>query len=361
MAKSTAYFTASQREIARRCGLSRATVSYALRNDPKISPQVRNRVRAAARALDYRPDPQVVKLMAHLRTARPRRSVTKVALIIPGFPATWMAHNRRMQQMLAGARAQAERHGFAFEQLWLEGEPGMTLRRLQSIVQARGIDGLVVGSMRHGSERFDFDFSRLAVAAIGYSMREPAVHRACPHHYKMMRGLLKEVRQRGFRRVGALYNQRLEDGSNNLLSSAFYYAQRDLPVAQRLPLQIEEAPTIEHVRRYLRAHRPDVMIGEGYVHQFLTELGLRVPEDISFASIDRGDPPYDAAGIDGHYDLVAATAVDMVATQITLNQRGLPDVPKVMMVDSEWSPGATLGQPVRSVGRVRSPKRVILH
>jgi LacI family transcriptional regulator len=100
-------------------------------------------------------------------------------------------------------------------------------------------------------------------------------------------------------------------------------------------------------------HRPDVLIGQGYVYGFLQTLGVRVPEDLSFVSIDLGDPPYDAAGIDGHYDIVAATAVDLVATQFTLNRTGVPTVPKVVMVDTDWHPGQSLGQPKGSTSYLK--------
>lgn len=353
MADTPASFAVSQRDIAVASKVSRATVSYALRNDPKISPQVRSRVLRVAKRLGYRPDPQLVKLMRHLRTARPHRTLATLALFIPGYPQSLVPQNRRLQQMLTGSRAQALLHGFAFEQLWLEGEPGMTLRRLQRIVRARGIDGIVIGSMKFAEERLDFDFSNLACAAIGYSMREPLLSRACPHHFKMMRGLLGEIQRRGFQRIGAIFSQRLEGASNNLLSSAFYYEQRKLPRPEHLPLLILETLTRNDVKKYLRQYKPDVMIGPGHLHGFLLEMGLRVPRDISFASIDLGDPPYDAAGIDGHYDIVAATAVDLVATQISLNQSGVAPVPRVVMVDTEWHEGNTLGYPASARSRRR--------
>jgi LacI family transcriptional regulator len=354
MGEKSGNLPASHKEIALASGVSRATVSYALRNDPKISVEVRNRVLKIAKRLGYRPDPLVAKLMAHLRMARPRRSLTKVALLIPGYPRSLVSHDKRLQQMLAGAKKQAALHGFGFEDFWLEGESTMPLRRLQRILRARGFDGIVIGSMRHANERLDFDFANMACAAIGYSMSDPAIDRACPHHFKMMRGLLEEIRRRGFKRIGALYNTRLEGASNNLLSSAFFYTQRESPETFCLPLQIEETPTLEHVRAYLKRYRPDVLIGQGFVYGFLKTLGVRVPEDISFASIDLGDPPYDAAGIDGHYDIVAATAVDLVATQFTLNLKGVPAVPKVVMLDTDWQPGHSLGLPSRSKRYLKS-------
>lgn len=58
------------RAVARRVGLSLATVSYALRAHPKITLATRDLVSAAAIELGYRPNSRVAGLMAHIRSAR---------------------------------------------------------------------------------------------------------------------------------------------------------------------------------------------------------------------------------------------------------------------------------------------------
>ena len=60
------------KQIAARAGLSPATVSYALRGDPKIPPETRERVQAVARSLGYKPNPRIAGLMAHIRRGRSR-------------------------------------------------------------------------------------------------------------------------------------------------------------------------------------------------------------------------------------------------------------------------------------------------
>ena len=56
------------KDVAERAGLSLATVSYALRQHPKIPVETRERAAAAARELGYRPNPRVASLMAHGRS-----------------------------------------------------------------------------------------------------------------------------------------------------------------------------------------------------------------------------------------------------------------------------------------------------
>src|SRR5512140_818827 len=57
----------SLQEIARRAGVSRSTVSRVMRNDPRISPATAARVQAAARELNYRPNPLLSTLMERVR------------------------------------------------------------------------------------------------------------------------------------------------------------------------------------------------------------------------------------------------------------------------------------------------------
>lgn len=54
-------------DLAARLGISTSTVSRALRNDPRISAAMRERVRAAARDSGYVPNPLVSALMASRR------------------------------------------------------------------------------------------------------------------------------------------------------------------------------------------------------------------------------------------------------------------------------------------------------
>ena len=67
------------RQIAALAGVSAMTVSRALRNNPRITPEVRSKVHKVALKLGYRPDPQVVKLMNHLRHRNKPTFVASIA------------------------------------------------------------------------------------------------------------------------------------------------------------------------------------------------------------------------------------------------------------------------------------------
>src|SRR4051812_40543341 len=58
-------------DIARRAGVSVATVSLSLRNEPRISATMRENIATIARELGYEPNPYVSALMRSRRNGRP--------------------------------------------------------------------------------------------------------------------------------------------------------------------------------------------------------------------------------------------------------------------------------------------------
>ena len=68
-------------DIARELGFSKNTISLALRGSAQIPPATRERVRAAAERLGYRPNAVVSQLMAQLRSARTSRLQATLALV----------------------------------------------------------------------------------------------------------------------------------------------------------------------------------------------------------------------------------------------------------------------------------------
>src|SRR4051794_13277267 len=96
------------RQIAKASGLAVATVSYALRNHPKIPAGTTARVHALAEEMGYRPNPRVAALMAHIRRARPVPTGDRIAFI-------WLARPAAYLRMHHGARQRAEQLGYELE------------------------------------------------------------------------------------------------------------------------------------------------------------------------------------------------------------------------------------------------------
>ena len=68
----------SCKTIAQEAGVSRMTVSMALRDHPRVAPETRKRIKKIAEAQGYTPDPNLTELMRYLR----KRNISKEEPVI---------------------------------------------------------------------------------------------------------------------------------------------------------------------------------------------------------------------------------------------------------------------------------------
>ena len=68
--------------IGKKVGKTKATVSMALRNDPRISSKTRAQIKKVAKSLGYMPDPLLSALVARKRTMLTSRKLANLAVII---------------------------------------------------------------------------------------------------------------------------------------------------------------------------------------------------------------------------------------------------------------------------------------
>jgi LacI family transcriptional regulator len=334
-------YRVSLRDVARAAGISVSAVSLALKNSPKISEKRRDEILRMAKQMGYQRDPRITELMEHLRTARPKRSNSNICIIIPELNHAQLVQYSPIRKMIGGIGEIANIAGFGIDYLYLS-DSGMSLRRARSILTARGIRGVFIAPFASGVARIDFDCQDLCVATAGYSIVEPRLDRACPNYLQMMDELLSECSKRGYKRVGLIMTYNEGGIGHKLFASSFLYYQSSLPPKDRLEMLPKPMISAANVRKWFDAQKPDVIISAGSTYEILLSIGLRIPEDVAFASIDISQPPNDAAGMDHRYDLVGREVMKILMTLVNLNITGSIEYPKTVLVDSHYKSGFTL-------------------
>lgn len=76
----------SYRDIAAKAGVSAQTVSYVVRNIPRVAQETKARVLAEMQRMGYRPQPAMSALMRQYRLHPSKRDVMKMAFINSGLP-----------------------------------------------------------------------------------------------------------------------------------------------------------------------------------------------------------------------------------------------------------------------------------
>ncbi|MBI2513221.1 MAG: LacI family DNA-binding transcriptional regulator [Opitutae bacterium] len=337
------------KQVAELAGVSKATVSLALRNDVRITLPVREKVQAAARKLDYRPNPLLAVHMAHLRTVQPPQWRATIGFLAQLEKRQWHEDRYRPANLAyAGATERANALGYTLEIFWL-GQPGMTGARMSRILTSRGVPGFVVAPWpRPGlGERLGLAWENFAAATIGYTLWEPDIHRACHDNFSTMGLAFSELLRRGYRRIGFATAAEDDDRVNHQWLARFLVGQTSLPPKGRVPPLLTREWNAEIFLRWMKSARPDAIITTrgAIVTQWLGKARIRVPEKVGVVTVYwRPDAPH-CSGFYQNFELLGAAAIDLVVAQLHRNERGLPAVPKVMLMPGAWREGSTLRPP----------------
>ena len=242
-------------------------------------------VERAAERLGYRPDPQIARLMARVRSHRRRRLASVIAVVRDDIPEDALHDAAYQYVATADIRRRAEQHGYRAEEFFL-GRGGITAGRLVAILRSRGIEGLILSPQSSKNFGALVDYSAFAASTIGYGLQEPALHRASTN---MTRGILQAaaiLTARGYQRIGLAISQWVDARSDYTYSGAMLNFQRTVAPRARVPLLLfpenAVAQGADIFCAWVRRHRPDVIISfDAYVPDWLTRrLRLRIPEDI---------------------------------------------------------------------------------
>ena len=331
-------------DIADAAGVSRATVSRALRADPLIPAATRERVAQVAERLGYRANPLVSALMTQMREGKAAGFSGTLALISQDEdPRRWHRSVPAWRHFHEGASARAEARGFKLEPISAAGFDSSG-RRLGKILEARGISGVLLAPRPAGqtSGELVLDWDRFSVATTGHSVRRPAVHRVCHHGAHAVLAATEQLRRRGYRRVGLFLTRAQNERTDRHWLAGHLLAQEALPSEARVKPGLVARTTFDEFERWFRAERPDAILALADLGEWLQRLGLRCPEQVGWAHLNRTEETGTCAGIDQLSDVVGAATVDLLVAQLQRNERGLPAHPLMQLVEGRWVEGASV-------------------
>jgi DNA-binding LacI/PurR family transcriptional regulator len=315
--------TPTIRDIARAAGVHHATVSRVLNNHPRISETTRQRVQDAVQRLGYRPNPLVSALMQQRTERRTAAPDTGLALLLykRDVVATSI-HSRHDGQAI---RQRAAERGFfveAYHADEFQGRPEHLVRAWR----ARGIVGVLIDAVGESQLPTGLELSDFACVSIGTSIRGlPTVQ---SDHFAGMLCAWREIIRLGYRRPGFYLHSHIENLTEGRWTAAFLLMQQTLPSADRLPVFI--GGSARERRRWAESHAPDVIINNS-VRQELARF-----DTVALDAIRPED-----SGIDQRRSAIAATAVDLIAAQLSRNERGRAEAPLRTLVPGRWVEGST--------------------
>jgi LacI family transcriptional regulator len=341
----TARARVSLRDIAAEAGVSHVAVSLALRGDPRISTVRRAEIAAVAERLGYKPDPMLSSLAAYRQSKKPVEIRSTVAWLNQWSNPRDLRRFQEFDAYWQGAHSYAASLGYHLEEF----EVGKDLSgpRLQQIMLARNVRGILIPPHQRGFNLGEFDWSPFALVRLGSSVNFPHVHIVTSDQFKCAAMAFARAWGRGYRRIAYVATHRfdLNTGGN---FRAGYLSEQDIhvPIRKHLaPLALggeNFAADVRHLKRWLRTYKPDAIVSaQGELPRQLEACGYRVPDDLGVAALSLLDGHFDA-GVDQNSLEVGRVAMAQLASLIHQNERGIPRYCRRILVEGRWVDGLSL-------------------
>lgn len=334
-------------DIARKAGVSKNTVSLALRSDPQIPERTRRRIWAIAQRLGYRKNPTVAHLMVQLRTGRSPRYQPTLALLNANLDRRAFLRHPTVPVYVSGCRRRANELGYALDEFWLH-DPDLDGERLNRILRARNIRGLiVVGLMTENRlpERFQPAWRAQATVVTGVRTHNPSLSFACVDHHMLIVTAIQKALELGYRRPALVLDSAIDRLVEGRFTAGLVIAQQRMVAAQRTrPFYFEPGfgDSVARFRSWLRREKPDVILTlYNIVRSWLDQSGIANPRDIGLIQLERRAGDTEWAGMNQHNDLIGEAAVDMVIAMLHNNESGIPAFPRATLIGGTWADGET--------------------
>jgi DNA-binding LacI/PurR family transcriptional regulator len=333
----------TQKEIARAMGIHVSTVSKALKGDPAIAAATRARVLDKARSLGFQPDPMLSALASYRNRRRAQQYRATIA---------WLYNHRRSDSMhdfegfddyYEGAKARAEQLGYSLDTFWIDPGQGRATR-IGSILQARGIRGVVIAPQSVPGRSIDLAWDHYAVIALGYTLKEPMIDRVSNDHFATMIDLLEGLHQHGYRKIGCYLwevdNQRMAQRARSALLSLSEGYRSQVKVYQKF------AP--KDFLKWIRKHAFDSVICRGRREMdVLLDAGYKIPDQLGLAGYALSRDEKWATGMHHNNLQIGSAAIDWISTKLQHGEYGLSSCPQRLLVSSTWLENQTLCTPPR--------------
>lgn len=334
----------THRDIARKAGVSNGTVSLALRDDPRISEETRERIKRIAMEMGYKPNPSVSMLMSHIRSRKSAEFSASIAYLSTLPLDAELRRSEKFTQHYDGARSRAEEMGFSME-LFEWHEEGMTARRLESILLNRGIRGIVMEYHpvpEIGQDRITLDWSKFATVTVGAYHHEPVFDHATSDYFGAAAMAYKEVRNLGYRRIGMAMSYYSDSVVHFGMTGGFHSQRQFFRDENDIPVMLVKNPDHSDYIEWFETYQPEVIIGQDWrTHHYIRESGRRIPADVGWVYVGWYHLWPNLTGMDLNENLVGEAGVDLLSSLLHRNFFGPPKRPRTITVESDWHRGKT--------------------
>jgi LacI family transcriptional regulator len=353
----------TMKDIAKLAGVHKTTVSLAMRNHPSIPESTRTRIREIANKVGYLPDPILGSFNFHRLSNHPVISAPSIAFIsdMPSrvdFESSTVHH-----ELYKGAKEQAENMGYIMERFFV-GPGQLSPARLNRVLESRNISYVIVGAFTSNTTTLPLDWAKLCGLKIESFHVQPKLDVVTANHLQAARLAVQNLHKLGYRQIGLALTHDQDLRLANLFRAGYLVESRHTSEIELPILYTDDSPKTalgQKIHEWIFANQLDAIIAaDNNIATCFSSHGHLIPPCIALTSLNVGEFPCNLAGILTNYRKVGARAVELMATSIDTNQRGLPSHISTTYVPVEWKSGSSApSRNPRSHSQTAIPSRAV--
>lgn len=330
----------TMRALARALGVSATSVSGALSGRGGVSAATALRIKQTASRLGYKRNPLASSILAGMRHSRSRRfgEIAAVSFSSADAPSTDVFH----RELFSSARRRAEELGFNLTNLAI-GDPNFPVKRLDTVLRTRGIEGLLLFPSRRQPDLSRLDWTRLSAVRVENSLSGPPLHCVCCDSLDLVIQALSRVAERGYRRPGLVIEREHDEEAQFRWSAAFQaICAREFagdPIdplcARDLCPEIFASWFAKNSPDVVLSHRPETM-------EWMESLGVRFPRTHGFVSLNTAHSARACAGLDHLPAQLGARATELLIGQLQFKDHGVSMEHMLTTIRGLWKDGPTV-------------------
>lgn len=335
----------TSRELAEVAGVSHISVSRAFRGDKGVSEATRQRILQLAKEHGYRPNP-IHSLHSIAKGNRPSMDKLGTLAFVHFYPElqSW-AERPSLSGYLSGMQAQALNLGFQIEEFAI-GKSAYTAKRLERVLDARGITGIIFGPKAPGKKSVSFTWEKYCCVRFTPTEWEPQLHYVADDNLYGLTLILQKLQALGYRRIGYTIPKSLNQVRNFCQEGRILSYNQTIPERDRIPPYFYTTAlakgSLPQILEWLQTYQPDCVICRtNEMKDLLEENGWSVPADIGVVHQGIADDVADWSGYRPDQFGIGAAAVDLVVNRIVRNELGVPASFREVNLRGSWQDGST--------------------
>ncbi|WP_269522435.1 LacI family DNA-binding transcriptional regulator [Coraliomargarita parva] len=332
------------KQIAEACGVSIATVSYALRKSSHIPESTRTRIQQTAERLGYRPDPELASLAARKNRSGKLGFYASVAVLYPNPESSratrlFATHSKHFKERM-------QDYGCSVSDFQVDSNRYRPAR-LAQILHTRGIRGILLGWGNWPDSASEFPWHEFAVVSTERTDLSESIDKVSMNHFHALDDIFERLDHWSHQRYGLILHDDCPPETRSLILGS-YYAN----LFERPRLESSIPPYAYHLgedgsslRKWYRAYQPEVIISHRVIEPAMfNAAGIQFPKPTRLVviEIDESSPvAYTGLYTEGELGRTIAT---LLARKMRNDEVEAGRFRKrLTLVNGIWHDGETLG------------------